>query len=61
VFEVFKKWLLKSKSGRTLKCLKSDNGGEYCVADSNSSVQIWEFKERKQFPKTLIKMEWWSV
>ena len=31
VFEVFKKWLAKveNESGRKLKCLKSDNGGEY--------------------------------
>jgi len=32
VFEVFKKWLaqVENESGRKLKCLKSDNGGEYC-------------------------------
>jgi len=32
VFDVFKKWLaqVENESGRKLKCLKSDNGGEYC-------------------------------
>ena len=31
VFEVFKKWLaqVENESGRKLKCLKSDNRGEY--------------------------------
>ena len=32
VFNVFKKWLaqVENESGRKLKCLKSDNKGEYC-------------------------------
>jgi len=32
VFDVFKKWLaqIENELGRKLKCLKSDNGGEYC-------------------------------
>jgi len=31
VFDVFKKWLaqVENESGQKLKCLKSDNGGEY--------------------------------
>ena len=32
MFDVFKKWLdqVENESGRKLKCLKSDNEGEYC-------------------------------
>jgi len=32
VFNVFKKWLaqVENETGRKLKCLKSDIGGEYC-------------------------------
>jgi hypothetical protein len=32
VFDTFKKWkaLVENETGKRLKCLKSDNGGEYC-------------------------------
>ena len=32
VFETFKKWkaLVENETGKKLKCLKLDNGGEYC-------------------------------
>ena len=32
VFDVFKKWkaLVENETGLKLKCLRSDNGGEYC-------------------------------
>ena len=32
VFETFKKWkaLVENEIGKKLKCLRSDNGGEYC-------------------------------
>jgi hypothetical protein len=32
VFDTFKKWkaLVENKTGKSLKCLRSDNGGEYC-------------------------------
>ena len=32
VFYTFKKWkdLVEIETGRKLKCLRSDNGGEYC-------------------------------
>ena len=32
VFDTFKKWkaLVENETGKSLKCLKSDNGGEYC-------------------------------
>ena len=32
MFDVFKKWLprVKNEARLKLKCLKSDNGGEYC-------------------------------
>ena len=31
-FENFKKWkaLVENETGKKLKCLRSDNGGEYC-------------------------------
>jgi transposase InsO family protein len=32
VFDTFKKWkaLVENETGKMLKCLRSDNGGEYC-------------------------------
>ena len=32
VFETFKKWkaLVENETRKKLKCLRSDNGGEYC-------------------------------
>jgi transposase InsO family protein len=32
VFDTFKKWktLVENETGKRLKCLRSDNGGEYC-------------------------------
>ncbi|MGV7994907.1 DDE-type integrase/transposase/recombinase, partial [Mycobacterium kansasii] len=32
VFDVFKKWivLVENETDKTVKCLRSDNGGEYC-------------------------------
>ena len=32
VFQTFKKWkcLVENEIGKKLKCLRSDNGGEYC-------------------------------
>jgi len=32
VFDTFKKWkaLVENEIGKRLKCLRSDNGGEYC-------------------------------
>ena len=32
VFDTFKKWkaLVENEKGKRLKCLRSDNGGEYC-------------------------------
>ena len=36
VFDVFKKWksLVENETGLKLKCLRSDNGGEYCSKES---------------------------
>ena len=35
VFDTFKKWksLVENEIGKRLKCLRSDNGGEYCSND----------------------------
>jgi hypothetical protein len=35
VFDNFKKWksLVENETGKSLKCLRSDNGGEYCSKD----------------------------
>jgi hypothetical protein len=35
VFDTFKKWkaLVDNEIGKRLKCLRSDNGGEYCSKD----------------------------
>ena len=38
VFSTFKKWkaLVENETGKRLKCLRSDNGGEYCSKDFDS-------------------------
>jgi len=35
VFDTFKKWkaLVENETGKRLKCLRSDNGGEYCIKE----------------------------
>jgi hypothetical protein len=37
VFNTFNKWkaLVENETGKRLKCLRSDNGGEYCEKDSD--------------------------
>ena len=38
VFDTFKKWkdLAENETGKRLKCLRSDNGGEYCSKEFDS-------------------------
>ena len=38
VFDTFKKWkaLAENETGKRLKCLRSDNGGEYCSKEFES-------------------------
>ena len=38
VFDTFKKWksLAENEIGKRLKCLRSDNGGEYCSKEFDS-------------------------
>ena len=35
VFHSFKKWkdLVENETGKSFKCLRSDNGGEYCIKE----------------------------
>ena len=38
LFATFKKWkaLIENEAGKTLKCLRDDNGGEYCSKEFDS-------------------------
>ena len=57
VFDTFKKWndLVENETGKRLKFLKSDNGGEYCRKEFDI-VQRMEFIERRQFQEHHKKM-----
>ena len=63
VFEVFKKWLaqVENESGRKLKCLKSDNGSEYCDGTFEEFRAIRRIRRVKTVQKILFIMGWWSV
>jgi hypothetical protein len=47
-FHTFKKWkyLVENEIGKRLKCLKSDNGGEYCSNEFYDKVHTMGFVER---------------
>jgi hypothetical protein len=59
VFDTFKKWksLVENETGKSLKCLRSDNGGEYYVSRSLMiTIHTMGFIERRQFHKHHKKM-----
>lgn len=54
VFDTFQKWkaLVENDSGKKLKCLKSDNGGEYCSNDFDNYCARNGIRRIKVTPRT---------
>jgi hypothetical protein len=54
VFEVFKKWkcLVENQTGLKLKCLRSDNGGEYCSKEFDEYCAGHGIRREKTVPRT---------
>ena len=54
VFETFKKWkaLVENKIGKKLKCLRSDNGGEYCSKSFEDYYFVNGIRRKKIMPIT---------
>ena len=58
VFEKFKEFeaMVTNVTGRTIKALRSDNGGEYTSKAFKNTLKTKEFKGSLQFQETLNKM-----
>ena len=54
VFDTFKKWkaLAENETGKRLKCLRSDNGGEYCSKEFDSYCSHNGICREKTIPGT---------
>jgi len=54
VFTVFKKWLamVENETGLRLKCLRSDNGGEYCASEFKEFCAKAGIKREFTVPRT---------
>ena len=54
VFNTFKKWkdLAENETRKRLKCLRSDNGGEYCNKEFDSYYSHNEIRREKIVPGT---------
>ena len=54
VFDTFKKWkaLVENETGKSLKCLKSDNGGEYCSKEFDNYCSYNGIRRVKTVPGT---------
>lgn len=54
VFNTFKKWkaLVENETGNKLKCLRSDNGGEYCIKDFDNYYSYNGIHRQKTVPGT---------
>jgi hypothetical protein len=54
VFYTFKKWkdLVENETGKILKCLRLDNGGEYCSKDFYDYCSYHEIRREKTVPRT---------
>jgi hypothetical protein len=50
----FKKWkaLVENETGKSLKCLRSDNGGEYCSKEFDDYCSYHEIRREKTIPRT---------
>jgi transposase InsO family protein len=54
VFDTFKKWeaLVENEIGKRLKCLRSNNGGEYCIKDIDDYCSYHGIHREKIVPGT---------
>ena len=54
VFDTFKKWkaLVETEIRKNLKCLRSDNGGEYCSKDFDRYCSEHGIHREKTVPRT---------
>ena len=54
VFQTFKKWkcLVENETGKKLKCLRSDNGGEYCSDEFEDYYFTNGIHRQKTIPRT---------
>ena len=54
IFETFKKWkaLVENETGKKLKCLRLDNGGEYCNKSLEDYCFVNGIKRQKTIPIT---------
>ena len=54
VFDIFKKWkaLVEIKTKKKLKCLRSDNGGEYCSKEFDRYCSEHVIRREKIVPRT---------
>jgi hypothetical protein len=54
VFDTFKKWksLVENETGKSLKCLRSDNGGEYCSKEFDDYFSYHGIRREKTVPRT---------
>jgi hypothetical protein len=54
VFDTFKKWkdLVENETGKSLKFLKSDNGGEYCSKEFDDYCSYHGIHREKTIPRT---------
>jgi hypothetical protein len=54
VFDTFKKWkaLVGNETGKSLKCLRSDNGGEYCSNEFDDYCSYHGIRRDKKVPRT---------
>jgi hypothetical protein len=54
VFDTFKKWksLVENETGKSLKCLRSYNGGEYCSKEFDDHCSYHEIHREKIVPRT---------
>jgi hypothetical protein len=51
-FDTFKKWkaLIENETGKILKCLRSDNGGEYCSKEFDDYYSYHGIRREKTVP-----------
>jgi hypothetical protein len=54
IFDTFKKWkaLVENETGKSLKCLRSDNGGEYCSKEFDYYCSYHGIHREKTVPRT---------
>ena len=54
VFDAFKKWkaLVDNEIGKKLKCLRLDNGGEYCNNEFDKYCSYHDILREKRVPRT---------